>query len=127
MGVGIGLGDPGTLPLPYSLGLSKFYQSFINLPDQVDFRRESEVITPGDMIAVVDYNPTIDDDRDGDFHPDAVYSLTFDGVRHRWRASVVFCDAHVEYAKTNVWKSAGYRARWNYDHQPNANALRYLP
>jgi prepilin-type N-terminal cleavage/methylation domain-containing protein/prepilin-type processing-associated H-X9-DG protein len=117
VGVGIVFGDPRA-PAS-SCGLSKF--SF-----QVDYRRESEVFAPGDMIAAVDYDPTIDDDRDGDFHPDAVYSLTFDGVRHRGRASAVFCDAHVEYAKTNVWRSASYRLRWNYDHQPNPNALPYL-
>jgi prepilin-type N-terminal cleavage/methylation domain-containing protein/prepilin-type processing-associated H-X9-DG protein len=106
-----------------SLGLSGSLEAF----GQADFRRESDVVAPGDMIAVVDYNPTIDDDNDGDYHADAVYALTFDAVRHRGRASAVFCDAHVEYAKSNVWKSAGWRLRWNYDHQPNPTAPPYFP
>jgi prepilin-type N-terminal cleavage/methylation domain-containing protein/prepilin-type processing-associated H-X9-DG protein len=107
-----------------SLGLSKSLEMFFGQPD---FRRESEVAAPGDMIATVDYNPMIDDDNDGDFHADAVYALTFDATRHRGRANAVFCDAHVEYAKSNVWKSAGWRLRWNYDHQPNTNATPYFP
>jgi prepilin-type N-terminal cleavage/methylation domain len=125
VGVGLVFGDSRTPP--GSLGLSKLPQTFIDLPFQADYRREAEVVAPGDMIAAVDYDPTIDDDHDGDFHPDAVYSLTFDGVRHRGRASAVFCDAHVEYAKTNLWRSAGCRLRWNYDHQPNPNAIPYFP
>lgn len=119
-GVGLTFADPRN-PRVSSLGLSKLFGGMF------DFRRESEVIAPCDMIAVVDYDPTIDDDHDGDFHADAVYWLTFDGVRHRGRASALFCDAHVEYAKTNTWKSAGSRLRWNYDHQPNPNAIPYFP
>lgn len=107
-----------------SLGLSASLETYFV---QSNFRRESDVLAPGDMIAAVDHNPMIDDDNDGDFHPDAVYALTFDATRHRGRASGVFCDAHVEYAKSNVWKSAGWRLRWNYDHQPNTTAAPYFP
>ena len=122
---GVGLSYVDFRSYPDNLGLSKTLETWPAF--QPDYRRESEVIAPGDMIAAVDYDPTNDDDRDGDFHPDAVYALTFDGARHQRRASAVFCDAHVEYAKTNVWKSPGYRLRWNYDHQPNPNALPYFP
>jgi len=91
------------------------------------YRPESRVVAPADMIAAVDYEPTIDDDHDGDFHPDAVYSLTLTGSHHRSRANAVFCDAHVEFAKTNVWRAPGNRQRWNYDHQPDTNAMPYFP
>ena len=94
---------------------------------QLVFLPESKVIAPGDMIAVVDYNATIDDDHDGDYHPDAIYSLTLEGSRHNHRANVVFCDAHVEYARTNSWTDPGARARWNFDHQPHPNAVPYFP
>ena len=89
------------------------------------FLSDSSVVAPSDMIAVVDYVPYYDDDGDGDYHPDAVYSGTFSGAHHNGRANVVFCDAHVEYAKTNDWTAA--RERWNYDHQPHPEALRYFP
>lgn len=124
---GVGLRNDYPIGLPNrggSLGLSGTLESFLG---SSNFRRESEVVAPGDMIAVVDYNPIIDDDRDGDFHADAVYALTFEATRHRGRASGVFCDAHVEYAKSNVWKSAAWRLRWNYDHQPNPTAAPYFP
>jgi prepilin-type N-terminal cleavage/methylation domain-containing protein/prepilin-type processing-associated H-X9-DG protein len=125
-GVGVSIVDPRYPPA--SLGLSKLLESYWSpLTYRPDYRRESEVIAPGEMIAAVDYDPTIDDDNDGDFHADAIYSLTFDGVRHRGRASAVFCDAHVEYAKTNIWKADGSRLRWNYDHQPNPTAITYFP
>jgi prepilin-type processing-associated H-X9-DG protein len=125
--IGVGLSFSDLQNPRASLGLSKTLAATVASPMQSSFRRETDVVAPGDMIAVVDYNPTIDDDNDGDFHPDAVYLLTFDGIRHQGRASAVFCDAHVEYAKTNVWRSSGYRLRWNYDHQPNANAFPYFP
>jgi prepilin-type processing-associated H-X9-DG protein len=86
---------------------------------------DQKVVAPADMIAVVDYLPNIDDDRDGDFHPDAVYSLTFTGVHHNGRANVGFCDAHVEYAKTNLFTAT--RERWNFDHQTHTNAFAYFP
>jgi prepilin-type N-terminal cleavage/methylation domain-containing protein len=88
---------------------------------------ESKVVAPGDLIAVMDYDETVDDDHDGDFHPDALYALTLNGSRHQARASGVFCDAHVEYAKTNLWTSPGWRQRWNYDHQPHPTAFPYFP
>jgi prepilin-type processing-associated H-X9-DG protein len=80
---------------------------------------EGSVLVPGDMISMVDYDPTIDDDNDGDYNPFEVYSLTLTGSRHNGRANVVFCDGHVEYALTNYWKDYNVRPRWNYDHQPH--------
>jgi prepilin-type N-terminal cleavage/methylation domain-containing protein/prepilin-type processing-associated H-X9-DG protein len=122
-GVGV---DGGGIDQRYgegSLGLS----SSLEMAFQAGYLPESKVVAPGDLIAVMDYDATLDDDNDGDFHPDALYSLTLNGSRHQGRASGVFCDAHVEYAKTNLWKSIGWRQRWNYDHQPHPTAAPYFP
>lgn len=122
-----GVGElEGGIGIPYqdgggSLGLSSSLEYTRNLT----FLAEARVIAPADMIAVTDYLPNIDDDHDGDFHPDALYSLTFTGVHHNGRANVVFCDAHVEYARTNLFTAA--RERWNYDHQPHTSAIPYFP
>jgi len=90
------------------------------------FLSQSAVVAPSDMIAVVEYLPYYDDDNDGDYHPDAVYAGTFTGTHHNGgRSNVVFCDAHVECGKTNDWLAA--RERWNYDHQPHPDAIRYFP
>jgi len=89
------------------------------------FFPEKKVVAPADMLAMIDYDPTADDDHDGDFHPDGLYALTLTGAHHNGRANGAFCDAHVEYAKTNVWRAA--RARWNYDHQPHTTARPYFP
>jgi prepilin-type processing-associated H-X9-DG protein len=96
---------------------------------------ESGVVTPGDMIAIADYDPGYDDDGDGD-HPDCLFSYCLTGNHHRGRANVVFCDAHVEYAKTNAWAAPGYvfrtgphndvvRMRWNNDHQIHSTVVWY--
>ena len=89
------------------------------------YLKEFQVVAPADMLAVVDYEPAIDDDGDNDYHADAVYALTLTGTHHNGRANGVFCDAHVECARTNVWKAA--RERWNYDHQPHSTAIAYFP
>jgi prepilin-type N-terminal cleavage/methylation domain-containing protein/prepilin-type processing-associated H-X9-DG protein len=93
---------------------------------------DSGVVAPGEMIAIADYDPGYDDDGDGD-HPDTLFSYCLTGNHHRGRANVVFCDAHVEYAKTNAWAAPGYlfrstglnneavRMRWNNDHQIHSN------
>jgi prepilin-type N-terminal cleavage/methylation domain-containing protein/prepilin-type processing-associated H-X9-DG protein len=94
---------------------------------------ESAVSAPGDMIAIADYDPSYDDDGDGD-HPDALFSYCLTGKHHGGRANVVFCDAHVEYAKTTTWAAPAYlfrfgphndgvRMRWNNDHQIHANVV----
>ena len=104
-----------------SLGLD----STLEYGTSLKFLPESRVIAPADMLAALDYWPAIDDDGDGDFHPDALYSLTLNGSRHKRRANGVFCDAHVEFARTNVWTAS--RERWNYDHQPHRTASPYFP
>ena len=86
------------------------------------FVPEGKVAVPDDMIAVVDYNPTIDDDGDGDYHPDGVYGFTLTGSRHNQRANGLFCDGHVEYALTNRWKDP---ERWNFDHESHSEAKPY--
>ncbi len=89
----------------------------------VAYLPENRVVNPGDMIAVIEYAPTTV--YYGDAEPDALYALTFTGTRHNGQVNGVFCDGHVEFASSNVWKAA--RERWNYDHQPHPGAGRYLP
>jgi prepilin-type N-terminal cleavage/methylation domain-containing protein/prepilin-type processing-associated H-X9-DG protein len=107
---------------------------------------ESRVLVPSDMIAVGDYPPgefqqgyvipgqagsipagavvMLDPNQrlsiqDGDIvgggHPDDPHDSV--AGRHNQGANVVFCDAHVEYAKTNQWTAATEpaRKRWNND------------
>jgi len=81
---------------------------------------ESGVRVPGDMVAVAEYDPiATDDDHDGDLHPEMLYTALTG--RHSGGANVVFCDTHVEYAKTKRWKaqSETARRRWNNDHLPH--------
>jgi prepilin-type N-terminal cleavage/methylation domain-containing protein/prepilin-type processing-associated H-X9-DG protein len=103
-GVVLGLGPGPWWPLPFGQ----------LVPD-------AKVLVPADMIAVADYDPSADDDGDGDLHPDLLYSLCLTGKHHNRRANAVFCDAHVEFARSNVWtaKSATALQRWNNDHQPH--------
>jgi prepilin-type N-terminal cleavage/methylation domain-containing protein/prepilin-type processing-associated H-X9-DG protein len=85
---------------------------------------EANVVAPADMVAMVDYDPrTTDDDGDGDLHPELLFSMALSG-RHVRGANAVFCDAHVEYARTNFWtaRTEAARKRWNNDHQPHRGA-----
>jgi len=97
---------------------------------------DSAVVAPGDMIAIADYDPSHDDDGDGD-HPDCLFAYGLTGNHHGGRANVVFCDAHVEYARTKSWAAPAYltpsglqnevvRMRWNYDHQIHPGLI-WLP
>ena len=82
---------------------------------------ESSVVSPADMVAMADYDPrTTDDDGDGDLHPELLFTMALNG-RHNRGANAVFCDTHVEYAKTNRWtaRTEADRKRWNNDHQPH--------
>ena len=99
-----------------------------------EFMDVHRVRVPADMIAIADYDPMIDDDGDGDLHPDMLYTLTLTG-RHSRGANVAFCDTHVEYAKTDSWGAPAYlfrsggnisRPRWNNDHQPH-NMVSFFP
>jgi prepilin-type processing-associated H-X9-DG protein len=109
---------PGIAPGAFVLGLGG--QSV--LPDpSLHPLPESSVVAPADMIAMADYDPrTTDDDGDGDLHPEFLFTMALTG-RHTRGANAVFCDSHVEYAKTNVWKAQteAARRRWNNDHQPH--------
>jgi prepilin-type processing-associated H-X9-DG protein len=69
------------------------------------------------MVAIADFNPPLDGDDDVDDIKDLLASLN--GSRHNRGANAVFCDAHVEFAKTNVWTAPNdtARRRWNTDHQ----------
>jgi prepilin-type processing-associated H-X9-DG protein len=110
----------------YGLNTPSLFNSRSNMEEGYP---DSAIRSPGEMIAVADYDPNYDDDGDGD-HPDCLFSYTLTGKHHGGRAVVVFCDAHVEYAKTNSWGAPAYlfrsgtnvttvRARWNNDHQPH--------
>lgn len=85
---------------------------------------ESSVLAPADMVAMADYDPrNTDDDGDGDLHPEILFTMALNG-RHVRGANAVFCDAHVEYARTNQWtaRTEAARKRWNNDHQPHREA-----
>ncbi len=89
---------------------------------------EARVVVPADMIALGDADDAsstlLGDDGDGD-GPD-IWSTPGDPTslwnalapRHSHGANVVFCDAHIEYAKTNRFLAATEPAkrRWNHDH-----------
>jgi prepilin-type processing-associated H-X9-DG protein len=124
-GPGVGLSQsPEFGSKVLSLGLDPFVECYHTLP-QMRFRSESSIAVPCDMIAVTDYNGQADDDGDGDYHPDALYLLSLTGVRHQGRANVLFCDGHVEYERTNRLTASHTRQRWNFDHQPNPEAIHY--
>ena len=125
-GAGVGLLKSAPSSGGWSLGLDPVLELCLDSPQTV-FRPEASVVVPSDMIAVVDYDALADDDSDGDLHPDAGYSLTLTGSRHRGRANVGFCDAHIEYLRTNNLTATAARLRWNFDHQPHAEANPYFP
>jgi prepilin-type N-terminal cleavage/methylation domain-containing protein/prepilin-type processing-associated H-X9-DG protein len=81
---------------------------------------ETGVRVPGDMVATADHDPMADNDNDGDAPTQRLYTSALAG-RHSRGANVVFCDTHVEYAKTNRWKAQTdtARRRWNNDHLPH--------
>src|SRR5437867_2126363 len=96
---GVGLTLPGANGSLGSLGLNTMPRDMLG-----QGQPESSILAPGDMIATADYDPNIDNDGDGD-HPDCLFAYTLTGKHHRGKAVVAFCDAHVEYAKTNNWSA----------------------
>jgi prepilin-type processing-associated H-X9-DG protein len=80
---------------------------------------ENHVLVPADMIAIGDY-PELPE-QDGDITGALNEADDVLAGRHDFGANVVFCDAHVEYGKSNVWMKAAPipRRRWNNDHQPH--------
>ena len=125
-GVGMDLAPEILKAKLFGLGLDPMLEDYLDLP-QLAYRSASILKEPSDMIAVVDYDPLHDDDGDGDLHPDAVYSLTLTGSRHGGRASVMFCDTHVEHLRTNSLTTKSARERWNWDHQSHGKAVPYFP
>jgi prepilin-type N-terminal cleavage/methylation domain-containing protein/prepilin-type processing-associated H-X9-DG protein len=103
---------------PRGLGGARWFR--LSFASESGFIGEGQVLAPSDMVAIADYDPTTDDDGDGDFSPDELYDLTLTGERHSRGANVVFCDAHVEFARTNQWRANTVTAqqRWNIDHKP---------
>ena len=104
--------------------------------DEYASQPESRIAVPADMLAFADYDPSIDNDGDGD-HPECLYGFTLTGKHHGGGANAVFCDAHVEYAATNRWGAPNFmrppsfsanptvRQRWNNDHQPHPGVSYY--
>jgi prepilin-type processing-associated H-X9-DG protein len=113
-------------PRLFGLGLDPMGERVGGLP-QLFFRLESKVAVPSDMIALIDYDPLVDDDGDGDLHPDAIYSLTLTGTRHKGCANVAFCDTHIEHTPTCKLTAPGARQRWNFDHLPHPDVYPYFP
>jgi prepilin-type processing-associated H-X9-DG protein len=108
-------------------------------PDNYNTRgqRDSAIVVPSDMVASADYdNGETLGGSQGAPNPAYLYAYTFTGKHHQGGAVVAYCDAHVEYAKTNRWGAPAYgmvvpnrpaiEARWNNDDQPHAN-VPYFP
>jgi prepilin-type N-terminal cleavage/methylation domain-containing protein/prepilin-type processing-associated H-X9-DG protein len=80
---------------------------------------ESMVVAPSDLIATADFSPL----AYSDYWSADVDTLdlwtAMSPARHYRNANAVFCDAHVESARTNQWKakSEPARRRWHYDHK----------
>jgi len=103
---------PGTI---FGLGGIPLYAGYLV--------RESRVIEPDDMIELGDY------ERDSDVpanenHPEFLF-LALTGNHHTGLANVLFCDGHVDSAKTNGWTTRTDTAlrRWNNDHQPHQDYI----
>ena len=92
---------------------------------------EVRVKVPSDMIAVSCANPGSvsggDHDQDDLYPVNLLSELT--PARHNNGANIVFCDAHVEYAKLAVWLQRTDRARrrWNNDNQPHPETWGFDP
>jgi prepilin-type processing-associated H-X9-DG protein len=73
------------------------------------------------MIAVADYAPLTYEYRGPDDVDADDLWIAISLSRHNRSVNAVFCDTHVESAKTNQWtaKSDTARRRWNNDHQPH--------
>jgi prepilin-type N-terminal cleavage/methylation domain-containing protein/prepilin-type processing-associated H-X9-DG protein len=122
-----GTADHGSLGLGGRASAGPFASILAAVP-------EFQVIVPCDMVAVGDY-PALRIAQDGDVFPslkgnkDVVDQSNEDdgdhlAGRHNRGANVVFCDAHVEYAKLVKWNEAAdhARRRWNRDHNPHPEA-----
>jgi prepilin-type N-terminal cleavage/methylation domain-containing protein/prepilin-type processing-associated H-X9-DG protein len=96
---------------PVSLGLDAGWS----------YRTESAIKAPADLVAMCDAKPILaGGDHDADDLPRNLLAELTAG-RHDHGINAVFCDSHVEYAKTNAWleRSERARQRWNFDNQPH--------
>jgi prepilin-type N-terminal cleavage/methylation domain-containing protein/prepilin-type processing-associated H-X9-DG protein len=103
-----------------SLGLDGGFDN-MNL-SKATYLLEGQVKVASDMVAVADVQPKpggADRDLDDLLPPNLLAEMT--SVRHNKGANVLFCDAHVEFAKLTVWlaKTAPARQRFNNDNQPH--------
>jgi prepilin-type processing-associated H-X9-DG protein/prepilin-type N-terminal cleavage/methylation domain-containing protein len=84
--------------------------------------KESEVITPADMIAIGDVF-----EQSPNLLRDSIYSQALAAFkRHQGKANVVFCDGHVESPKLKFLfedTSDDALVRWNRDHLPHREKL----
>ena len=102
-----GLRDPG----PAQLGLGGDV-------DVVGVVKDSQVVSPVDMIMLADSKP--DGSFDGNVDPKN--PLEWPSNRHSRRTNLMFCDGHAESAKRKDVASPGndaWRRRWNNDNQPH--------
>jgi len=111
------LQDPTT-----ALGL---HGKFISSSQLFASVRESEVSSPGEMMAIGD---SIEGGNYIMREPDLAYleRVGFASSRHNGRVNIVFCDGHVEspsltFVFSNSTNAA--LARWNRDHQPHRDRL----
>jgi len=97
-----------------SLGLDGGFDN-MNL-EKAQYLLEGQVKVPSDMIAIADAQPKVgggDHDLDDLLPINVLAELTT--PRHNKGANVVFCDAHVEYAKQTVWLQKTDRARQRFN------------
>lgn len=121
-----GYNSRGTSTQPLNSPMGAIWLGLGGLPDYAGSSvlpsiPESIVTTPADMIAVIDYDPiTTISPSSGLPNPQEVLRKALNG-RHNSGANAVFCDGHVEFAKTNRWtaRTDSARSRWNIDHQPH--------
>jgi prepilin-type processing-associated H-X9-DG protein len=100
-----GYNSSGSAVPSYKLGLSLMDDSAPGHPNWT--LPESIVVVPADMIALADWDPSAFV-YGGSYFPCvpawSLFLYTFTGKRHAGGANVVFCDAHVEYARILRWR-----------------------
>ncbi|MBN8249571.1 MAG: DUF1559 domain-containing protein [Verrucomicrobia bacterium] len=110
-GLGTRLRPPTTVPL--GLGSVESQGMVLRV-------RSADIRSPTEMVAIGDSS----EDLLGLLHPHTElegHPIRRVGTMHNAGANAVFCDGHVEYAKTTKWTetSEAARRRWNNDHLPH--------
>ncbi|MHC1764070.1 MAG: prepilin-type N-terminal cleavage/methylation domain-containing protein [Verrucomicrobiia bacterium] len=94
---------------------------------------ESRVLAPADLVAIGDVAPGRAESAPPGFPPGKIFgssgvfdvcatnTFSWPGSSHNGQANMLFCDGHVESARTTNWVAASdaARARWNIDHEPH--------